>query len=250
MTIKLVVADLDRTLLNSRKELSPRTIRTLQAVQKQGIPIVFASARHYLNVAPFLKDLPADYLLCSNGAGIFEGSTRNVLWTEALPLQLTLEILAETQLQKELHLRSIGGIKDYLWSELKNDSLPASWKEHLNAPVLTLTLRTSDPAGYQAHFATDKRLRVFTYFGEDFISILSANASKFHGMTRLLQMLVITPADIVFFGDDQNDVALLEWAGTGVAVANAIPAALAAADQVTLSNDQEGVADWLEKHLL
>lgn len=165
-------------------------------------------------------------------------------------MQLTLEILAETQLQKELHLRSIGGIKDYLWSELKNDSLPASWKEHLNAPVLTLTLRTSDPAGYQAHFTTDKRLRVFTYFGEDFISILSAKASKFHGMTRLLQMLVITPADIVFFGDDQNDVALLEWAGTGVAVANAIPAALAAADQVTLSNDQEGVADWLEKHLL
>ena len=250
MPIKLVVSDLDRTLLNDRKELSPRTIRTLQAVQQTGIPVVFASARHYLNVVPFLERLPADYFLCSNGAGIWQTAPRQLLQAEAIPPALTLELLAETKQHDDLHLRSIGGISDYLWSELKNDATPTDWQRRLTEPVLTLTLRTDDPAFYRAHFAADPRLRVFTYFGENIVTLLSAKASKLQSMNRLLETLAIAPSDIVFFGDDQNDVALLQLAGTGVAVANAVPAALAGSDQVTLSNEQDGVARWLEDHVL
>ena len=74
------------------------------------------------------------------------------------------------------------------------------------------------------------------------------------GKTAVIQALAeisrISPEDIAAFGDDLNDIEMLKLCGTGVAVANAVPQVLEAADEVTLSNDDDGLAEWLADHCL
>lgn len=79
--------------------------------------------------------------------------------------------------------------------------------------------------------------------------VMHRDATKWHGICQMLNHFRIDPAQAVYFGDDWDDLEPIRRCGTGVAVANGIPEVLSAADQVTCSNDEDGVAAWLEANL-
>ena len=107
------------------------------------------------------------------------------------------------------------------------------------APVdLFAVLRTLDPPGFAA-----------TLSGAPFVEVMAEGVSKATGLARLCAALGIDHAEVLAFGDALNDVEMLRWAGRGVAMANAEPEALAAADEIAASNAADGVAVVLERVL-
>ena len=88
------------------------------------------------------------------------------------------------------------------------------------------------------------------YRGERWYSFLPTGSGKTAAIRALSDLSGIGIEDIVAFGDDSNDVEMLKLCGIGVAVANAVPEALESADEVTLSNDEDGVAKWLMEKCL
>ena len=88
-----------------------------------------------------------------------------------------------------------------------------------------------------------------THSGAPFLEVLAPGVSKAWGVARLCERLGMAASEVLAFGDAMNDAELLRWAGRGVAMANAEPEALEAADEVTLSNDEDGVAAVIERLL-
>lgn len=84
----------------------------------------------------------------------------------------------------------------------------------------------------------------------DLVQVMSSQATKWVGIQHMLAAVGLSPEDAVYFGDDNDDLTPIASCGLGVAVANAIPPVLEAARQVTSSNDQDGVALFLEEHIL
>ena len=88
------------------------------------------------------------------------------------------------------------------------------------------------------------------YRGEKWYAFMPAASGKTAAIRALAEISGISPEDTVAFGDDLNDIEMLRFCGTGIAVANAIPEVQEAADEITLSNDEDGVAKWLADHCL
>ena len=86
-----------------------------------------------------------------------------------------------------------------------------------------------------------------TVAGNNLVQIMSKKATKWNGIQRMLEAVGISPEDAVYFGDDNDDVEPLQNCGVGVAVANAIDAVKAVADEITETNDEDGVAKWIER---
>ena len=89
-----------------------------------------------------------------------------------------------------------------------------------------------------------------SYRGENWYAFLPEGAGKVQAIRELAKILDISSDDIVAFGDDINDIEMLKMCGTGVAVTNAVPDVQAIADSVTLSNDEDGVAEWIIQNVL
>ena len=98
--------------------------------------------------------------------------------------------------------------------------------------------------------ANKNHCRLQGYRGEKWYAFLPETAGKVQAIKELAKTLSISLNDIVAFGDDKNDMEMLQICGTGVAVANAISDVQAIADCITLSNDEDGVAEWLAKNVL
>ena len=88
------------------------------------------------------------------------------------------------------------------------------------------------------------------YRGEKWYAFIPAGSGKTTAIKALAEAGGISLEDIVAFGDDLNDIEMLKLCGTGVAVSNAIPEVREASDEITLSNDEDGVAEWLAGHVL
>lgn len=98
--------------------------------------------------------------------------------------------------------------------------------------------------------ANKNRCRLQSYRGENWYAFLLETAGKVQAIRELARLLNISLSDIAAFGDDKNDMEMLQICGTGVAVANAVSDVKNAADSVTRSNDEDGVAEWLAKNVL
>lgn len=97
---------------------------------------------------------------------------------------------------------------------------------------------------------TQAEMRLQSYRGENWYAFLPEMAGKVQAIRELAKILNISLNEIVAFGDDKNDMETLKMCGIGVAVDNAISDVKDIADSVTLSNDEDGVAEWLTKNVL
>jgi hypothetical protein len=200
--------------------------------------------------------------LCSNGALCYDLHTERILWTEWL--------LPETMAEIVRRLNS--GISDLAWATEYGDGfgLEPEYHHHydlgvgptiapvrqlIEAPAAKLLARhpsiDADTLLAQAiELAGD--LATFThttYSGGGLLEISAHGVTKASGLATLARERGIAPAEAIAFGDMPNDVPMLAWAGRSVAVANAHPAVRAAAEEITESNDDDGVAIVLERLL-
>ena len=227
-------------------------------MQESGREVVIVSAR-----APhWLREIAADlglrgHAVCCNGAVVYDLAAERLVRHHTLEPEVAGRVVRALREaapgvafaceRGSVAIREPAYVPLWAWPDVhpRTDVL-----EFVREPVSKLVVQ--HPELSQGNlFALAVRLcgddASVTYSGERLVEISGAGVTKAFALAGLCAELGVEQRDVVAFGDMPNDVAMLTWAGRGVAVANAHPEALAAADEVTASNDEDGVALVLER---
>ena len=246
--VKAIITDLDRTLLRTDKSLSEYTVEVLMECKARGIKVLAATARPERSITDYDAAIGFDAVTVMNGAKVVIGER---VMTYGIP-----DALAEEMLGK------VCDCKNLLFSVETGEILYA--RDHI--PEFEYTLHTEFPklpAGETAYkilvsgegaaeFVKDNLLDGLhcTVANGYLVQIMSQDAKKKEGVRVMLDAFGISPEEAVYFGDDHDDAESMQLCGLGVAVDNAIPEVKAVADAIAESNDADGVAKWIEAHLL
>ncbi|MDT8861632.1 Cof-type HAD-IIB family hydrolase [Alkalihalobacillus sp. MEB130] len=267
MTYKMIVLDLDDTLLRDDHTISERTKQALMNAQKQGVKVVLASGRPTYGMNDVADDLQlkefGSYLLSFNGAKIINCQTREESFSSTLSPEIAHRLY---ELSKNEGVFIHTYIGDEIVTETENPfthregeitGLPvrtvSSFIETVAEPVVKI-LMCEDP---------EKLVKVEQKLKEEFSGSLSIMRSKPYflefleeGVTKgssldsLIKTLGIKQEEVIAMGDSYNDQAMIEFAGLGVAMGNAPDDIKEIADYVTDTNMNDGVAKVIEKFVL
>lgn len=271
--IKMIGLDLDGTLLTDKKELTDRTKAALRRAIEVGITVLVASGRPWMGVPEELRNFPGmRYALTSNGARIIDTKDDRVIEEHLLSPELALKALAvcgKYDTLQEVYFDGQGYAPEdqmaYVEKYHRNPSM-CEYMRKTRLPVKDIRkLVEQENRGLdkvQALFADmDERETAWKELEQEKglelvgslqynIEINAAGVNKGTGLVNLGRMLGIRREEIMAFGDGDNDIAMLREAGFGVAMANADEQVKAAADYITLSNEEEGVAEAIERLVL
>lgn len=263
----LIASDVDGTLLTPLERMSPRTSSVIRRAVAADVPFVLVSGRPPRWIPPVARMAElTGYAVCANGAVIYDVGRGKVVSVHGLePVQLhdladaMDQALPGARLATERVLA--GGQEDgppaYVCeSEFRNpwgdgDAMFVSRAEVLGRPAIKLLV--SDPrmtSGEMAEAAKEligEQFAVTYSSNSGLIEIAAKDVTKATGLAEVAERLDVSQDKVIAFGDMPNDVEMLAWAGTGVAMANAHPAVLEVADEVTASNAEDGVAQVLER---
>ena len=267
MEYKLIAMDLDGTLNNDQKIITEKTKAALMAAQKRGIRLALASARPspgLFKERDILRLQDHQGILMSyNGGRIVDAQTGEVLFETSMDLEETKAVLRQLESLpvtpilddgSQFYVTSKDGYKvDY---ECKNNNMVCTEVGNL-ADFLTFApvkiLMSVQPEGLLqvqkqiAGFLPESLTVVQT--APFYLEVIPKVINKGQGIRDICAVLGIDPNQVISFGDAANDIPMLETAGMGVAMGNAQEAVKAAADMVTLSNNEDGIAAALEKLL-
>ena len=246
--IKAIITDLDRTLLRTDKSLSAYTVEVLKKCKEQGIKVMAATARPERSITDYDAAIGFDAVTVMNGAKVMVGDK---VMTYGIPDRLAVEMLAKVCERKE-----------FLFSVETGEILYA--RDHI--PEFEYTVHTEFPklpAGETAYKILVSGEGAAEFVKENLpeglhctvangylVQIMSKDAKKRNGVKVMLNAFGMKPEEAVYFGDDFDDAESMQLCGLGVAVENAIPEVKAVADEVAESNDADGVAKWIETHVL
>jgi|BarGraNGADG00212_2_1021979.scaffolds.fasta_scaffold11634_2 Cof subfamily protein (haloacid dehalogenase superfamily) len=258
--IHLVASDLDETLLRSDGSVSQRTLDALARTVAAGIRVVLVSARSPGWLAPEAARLGLDGIgICANGAIVYDYEESRVLIHRPLEPETVRELVHGLRLAAPGVVfgceRPSGFVAEPAYQPLyaARGSIPrADALAFLSEPVTKLVLQHPELPQAELHaIAGDfggERVEA-CYSGAGLVEIAAAGVTKGAALAELCAELGIDSSEAIAFGDMINDIPMLAWAGRGVAVANAHPELLKVADEVTASNDEDGVALVLETML-
>ena len=248
--IKMIVADLDGTLLRSDKSVSAYSAEVFNRCRELGIKVVFATARPIRAVKMLETGIICDGVVYHNGAVISMGDE---IIKSGIPSETAKRLLLQV-----LHLADCAAeINDKLYANFDADRL---WT-YSNHTLTDFTDIPSVPADKLIFITADnaKIAELESMFNDDLyweiadnelIMVMNKNARKLNGIRIIAERLGVDLSEIAAFGDDYNDIELLCACGMGVAVENAIEEAKSAANFICDGNDSDGVARWLEAHIL
>ncbi len=274
--IKLIALDLDGTLLmDDHETVSPANRAALDEAAAHGIHVVAATGRSLSAVAPAVRAIPyIRYFITCNGSSVTRRDG-TVLRRAALPYDITEEILAHLEREEpELLVELCAGGQMFLsrahWERREELHLPpyhlhafrsgtgvvvenirhyaepnAFPVEKVNLPFVTPEQKASVKAWGRERFGDALRMVSTLPYN---LEINDRRASKSWGLRQVCEILGLSPAECIAFGDADNDTDMIKLAGIGVAMGNALDEVKAAADFVTRRNEEDGVA-FAVRHL-
>ena len=263
MPIKLIALDMDGTLLNSQHQLSPRNEGALREAWAQGVQIAFATGKTQHSAVPIIRKLglttPGVYvqgLVIANADGSvrYERTLDSALAHEVAELATA----AGCSMVAYAGRRLLTNVRDeytdvFLKYHEPETEAFGTWARVLETPVnkfiMVSTKARIDVLRPQVEAAVHGRATVVQAL-DYMLEVLPHGASKGDGVRRLLADLAIDPSEMLAVGDGENDVEMLQLAGVGVAMGNGMLAAKEAADYLTGTNDEDGVAQAIERFVL
>ena len=260
---RAIALDLDGTLTNHDKVVTPRTRQALLKAQELGTVIILASGRPTYGIVPVAECLELEkrggYILSYNGGNIVNAKTGEKLFSQFLP-DAVIPILYKYAKEKSHALLGYAGNEiitempddQYVKEESRINKMNIRKVDNLLdalEPHPTKLLMTGDPtdmikAEEELVEILGEKMDIFRS-APFFLELVPKGIDKAQSLLRLLSKINLTPADLMAFGDGYNDLSMLKLAGVGVAMANAAPEVRADADYVTLSNEEDGVAEAL-----
>lgn len=254
MSIKMILLDLDGTLLRSDGSISDRSKQVLKSCQDCGIYVVFATARNWIGAERYIEEIQPDYEITTGGTLIHRHGEQ--IYSCSLEMEDTNQIVRDLIAYNPKTEITVAVGRLVFWN-----SLHISESEKLHKAVYN---DYREPLSYKANkilaelpnyeiaeqIENKNHCRLQSYRGENWYAFMPEGAGKVQAIKELAKILAISLNDIVAFGDDINDMEMLKMCGTGVAVANAVSQVQTIADSITLSNDENGVAEWLAQNVL
>ena len=250
--IRMVVTDLDGTLLKDDKTISAYTESVIARLRASGVRFALATARPIRSVRGFLPRFDFDGAVYHNGAVVEAGGRRLSGFGIEEPWDVVRAVLAA-----DPAARVAVEADDVLFGNFDTRTV---WPgvtcvrtddfreiESLTADKLIVGARTPKEAEALERLLPEA---LYAQISENVIAmIMNRQATKVNGIQMLARAWGVDMSEIVAFGDDYNDEDMLRRCGVGVAMANALDEVKAAADAVCLSNEEDGVARWLETYL-
>ncbi|MEY7970428.1 Cof-type HAD-IIB family hydrolase [Saccharomonospora xinjiangensis] len=265
---RLIASDVDGTLLTPLEQVAPRTADVVNRAVADGVPVVLVTGRPPRWIPPVAETTGlTGYAVCANGAVLYDiGADRVVdvhglldplrlmdvaqALDHALPgCRLAAERIGTKAVERDLHNFVIETDYHNPWGDGEGFVVPRA--EVLGHPAVKLLVShrkmTSDEMAAAAHSVLGDSVHITFSSNGGLIEIASPGVTKATGLADVAQRFGAGADETISFGDMPNDLPMLTWAGHGVAVANAHPRVLDAADEVTASNAEHGVAQVLER---
>ena len=268
--IKLVAFDLDGTLLNDKKEITPETFATLEHAANMGVEIVPATGRFWNTITESIKDMKfVRYVISLNGADIIDVKEMKSLASFTIPIQRAetlCRVFDELPVLYDFISEGQGYMRRDLYERIP-EMMIGEWQvkimQGMRLPVDDIYAALHQQNGVQKMqiYTLDKNLRenllkslphvfpnaLFTSSVPNNIEINDPKANKGDGLKFLAEYLRIPIESTLAFGDGLNDMSMIESAGIGAAMSNGIDELKAIADYIAPDNNHDGVAEGVRK---
>ena len=261
---RLVVADIDGTLVTRHREITPGVLAAVREAQSRGVRVCLATGRIWLSARPYFERLGADPpAILYNGGLVYDFRTDSVL--RRIPLdyehaRAVLEVLRGVpEVQPHLYAGDrvfTGRVNDLTERYRRKDSIQVEEVGDLVAflprdPMKILIVGARGDLERALARIRTIPLPINTVFSEEtYLEILPVGSSKGVALEFVAARLDVPLAQVIAVGDNLNDLEMLRTAGLGVAMGNAPEALRNAADVVTRTNDEEGLRDVIERFVL
>lgn len=270
MPIEAIILDIDGTLLSDNKEITPATKKALITAQQTGVKLILASGRPTTAMHLYAKQLEMEkyhgLIVSYNGAKVVDCQTNEELFSQALTVAEGKAVLEH---MKQFKVKPMIDKDDYMYVnnvfdsfvpyrgeeiniieyESRSGNFKLCEKEDLAAFVdypISKILTAGDPAylkeNYQAMMAPFKESLNCVFTADFYFEFTAQGIDKAKALDTVLKPMGIGAENLIAFGDGHNDITMVRYAGTGVAMQNAVPELKAAANTITLSNNEDGIA--------
>jgi len=258
----LIAIDVDGTLLNDRHQLTPTVIEAVREAAESGAEIVLATGRGPINSIPLLEEIGlAGTLITHNGAATVESEGRRVLHSFSIPHEAMVPYMEYCR-ENGVHFDINTAFDMY-----NESSTPEADAMYVHYRVVPIRRRPDDPlppdlVKFTAFGSKEQMDRVQREWeawdsplrrirsGDWFIDVQHADVSKGKALERLASLRGIDRSRIMAIGNYYNDIDMLRFAGLGIAMGNSPDEVKQAADAVTLSNEEDGVAHAIRRYAL
>lgn len=264
--IKLITLDIDDTLLSSHHKITDATKKALQTALSQGIKVVLCSGRPLAGVSPFLRDLGIhgddQYVITYNG-GLVETVSGKVLSRQILDNKSYREIVNYVD-KNQMQYYVLDDQSNVYTSnhDVNRFAVIQAWENSAGILVRTPDELPKDFEITKAAIVGEKETldqyeqpvkNEFNdkYYvvraGDNFLELMHQGVNKGVGLKKLTELLKIRSNEIMVFGDEQNDIPMFDFAGMAVCMGNGSELAKSHADYITDTNDNDGIAQTLNK---
>ncbi len=272
-TIRALFIDIDGTLVGADNQVSPRVLEALDAARAKGCEIVLCTGRARHTTQPIAEQISSTlgYAVTSNGGIAMHLGTNEILHRHLLPIPVALEVIqavievgAEPYVYEDSTSPDVEGARVLFHPELPTGEFASTprFRPHENIthalPFTPVSIST---------YGTPERMRPLVARLTEMlpgnlaiiqsgsahvwgIEIYAGGVSKRLGLETITRHLGIDRSEVMAIGDHMNDIEMIEWAGIGVAMGNAVPEILAVADWITAPFWEDGVALAIEKYVL
>lgn len=277
MKIKVIVLDIDGTLLNSEKKISDLTKNALIQAQQNGVKIILASGRPTVGMLALTKELEMDkhhgLIVSFNGSQVVDCETHEILFNQTMPInecKALLEHLKKFDVIPMITREDIMYVHDVYKCNISIPNNPNFNVIQYESRGGSYKLCEVDDLATFADFPQNKILVAGSpeYLKENYLSMsepfkgllnsmftasiyyefTALGIDKAHALDTVLKPLGIHRDEVISFGDGHNDISIINYAGIGIAMANAVEDLKRAANEITLSNDEDGIYHSLMKH--
>ena len=265
---KLLVLDLDGTLTNKQKEITPYTLDILKEAQEKGLKIVLASGRPTYGIVPLAKQLELEryggYIMAFNGGLIIDCTTNETIYQNVLDPSVYPYLYEKGNTEdfkilsyKDEYIVSEDTTNEYVAYEARLNKMPLMQVDNflgtINFPE-PKCLIVGEPEKLK-DLEIEMREKLLDYMSvyrsePFFLELLPLGIDKAKCLEKLLERMNISREEVIACGDGFNDLSMIEFAGLGVAMANAQQVVKNAANYITLSNEEDGVAHVVKKFYL
>lgn len=247
--MRAIITDLDRTLLRTDKTLSEYTLDIMRKCRERGIAVMAATARPERSILQYHQQIGFDAMTTLNGARIILPNAvleNGISHLSGKHILSKLVIIPDTLISIETSSGIYSNAEIPEWNSTCYDGFPDLPTQGTLYKVL-VSSKSNTWYGQVENILTDEVY--YTIANENLVQIMSKKATKWNGIRTMLEALNISKTETAYFGDDNDDIEPIQMCGMGVAVANAIEAVIREADYITDSNDQDGVARFVEANI-
>jgi Cof subfamily protein (haloacid dehalogenase superfamily) len=275
MSIKMIAFDLDGTLLNEVQRISQKSLNEIRRAKERGIKISVATGRSFSASKFYANQINADYIVCCNGAIIYDAEKNDVIYKKPMPQNTAHEIILEMYNYSDalkIQWDSFGTYYSNNLLPFEQDYINEFQKEYPNETFNLMLLErienkldflkddeiyqiftfsmTEDNEGYFNVLKSLKKYDDISYvdFQENYTDITHQDVSKGDALEYLFRINNFKPEELMAFGDNHNDETMIRYAGQSVAMNNAHSLIKGMAKYVTGSNCEEGIADFMQKY--